>query len=167
MHTRTPRKFIGQTACKTSEYADLKNDDTITTTELDVQDRVDGNDQINTPLIELCNSDSIMDLCGIDNNVNIGSSLDAPSCNDDNLTDQKQQTNLLGHNLLSSKISMALKLKKKQMDPANNFQPDNSPFAKGLKQKSWIELFADLDPLANLEAFDLKINGNLKSSQQT
>ncbi|KAM7358287.1 islet cell autoantigen 1-like protein [Cochliomyia hominivorax] len=38
---------------------------------------------------------------------------------------------------------------------------------KNIKTCPWIELFAELDPLANLEIFDLKLNGNSKSFQQT
>lgn len=61
-----------------------------------------------------------------------------------------------------------INLKKKQVDTKTNISvSDNLNSTKSAKQKTWIELFADLDPLCNLEVFDLKINGNLKSSQQT
>lgn len=38
---------------------------------------------------------------------------------------------------------------------------------KNSKANPWMELFADLDPLANLDVFDLKLNENCKNFQQT
>lgn len=143
-----------------SDYADLNTEESIPK-KLDIQKGTNANEQNHTPLIELSNNDRLLDLCGIDNNFS------SQLCDDNKATDQKQ-INSLGQNARSSKISMAHKLKKKQVDTKTNISvSDNLNSTKSAKQKTWIELFADLDPLCNLEVFDLKINGNLKSSQQT
>lgn len=54
-------------------------------------------------------------------------------------------------------------------------EKENSHIASNDKKKTikttnknpWMELFADLDPLANLDVFDLKLNENSKNFQQT
>uniref|UniRef100_A0A1I8N3H6 AH domain-containing protein n=1 Tax=Musca domestica TaxID=7370 RepID=A0A1I8N3H6_MUSDO len=148
-----------QTLFFASDYADLNTEESIPK-KLDIQKGTNANEQNHTPLIELSN-DRLLDLCGIENNFS------SQLCDDNKATDQKQ-INSLGQNARSSKISMAHKLKKKQVDTKTNISvSDNLNSTKSAKQKTWIELFADLDPLCNLEVFDLKINGNLKSSQQT
>lgn len=44
---------------------------------------------------------------------------------------------------------------------------DKSRSNKNSKQSSWIELFAELDPLGNLEAFDMQLSSGRKNFQQT
>lgn len=56
---------------------------------------------------------------------------------------------------------------KDTLDSSQLSKNDKKLPLKNSKSNHWIELFAELDPLANLEAFDLKISGNNKNSQQT
>ena len=56
---------------------------------------------------------------------------------------------------------------KATLDSSQLSKNDKKLSLKNSKSNHWIELFAELDPLANLEAFDLKISGNNKNSQQT
>ncbi|KAL9910023.1 islet cell autoantigen 1-like protein [Glossina fuscipes fuscipes] len=49
--------------------------------------------------------------------------------------------------------------------PLNNAR--NEAKKKIKSNNPWIELFADLDPLLNLDAFDLKLSGNQENFQQT
>ncbi|KAH8398764.1 hypothetical protein KR222_002971 [Zaprionus bogoriensis] len=47
--------------------------------------------------------------------------------------------------------------------PAKPQQPSSS----GSSNNAWLELFADLDPLANPQAFDLKLSGGRRVAEQT
>lgn len=148
-----------------SEFADTNDEGIQKAT--NIQEAV--SDEIkNSPLIELCTTENIMDLCSIDENVTIDTVTHAynenSSCEQGNLLSK-----VLGNNSISSKISMAITTLKKPTDSITAANPHNGSAipAKATKPNSWMELFSELDPLANLEAFDLKLSGGSKSSQQT
>lgn len=56
---------------------------------------------------------------------------------------------------------------KSALDSSHIVKNEKKISLKNSKSNQWIELFVELDPLANLDAFDLKISGNNKNSQQT
>lgn len=45
-------------------------------------------------------------------------------------------------------------------------ESESEPVSKTTKSTNWMDLFAELDPLANPEAFDLKLSGGRLNAQQ-
>ncbi|XP_075160304.1 islet cell autoantigen 1-like protein [Haematobia irritans] len=82
-----------------------------------------------------------------------------------------QNTHLLSASIMDTNVSAERNLPKISKElknwKVNSSRGKTSCSTKNFSANPWIELFSELDPLANLEAFDLKLNGNGTSSEQT
>lgn len=133
----------------------------------------------NGSLVELCNiheNDDIMELYTKNNNDFINIIQENNSCDNGR---GPESTNILNSTrsevrppvqIAKDRASTTAKENLPQSTPLNLDKNDakrKSKNKKSSKSNPWIELFADLDPLANLEAFDLKLSGDRKNFQQT
>lgn len=120
----------------------------------------------NGSLVELCNiheNDDIMELYTKKDNDFINIIEQQNSCDSGRAA---ESTNVL--NLTHSEV-LPLQIQKDStaVNAKENDAKRKSKNKKISKSNPWIELFADLDPLVNLEAFDLKLSGDRKNFQQT
>uniref|UniRef100_A0A1I8QCU2 Islet cell autoantigen Ica1 C-terminal domain-containing protein n=3 Tax=Stomoxys calcitrans TaxID=35570 RepID=A0A1I8QCU2_STOCA len=156
-----------------NDQALLFASDYLDTTEKNLPDCQDkASDAVeNVPLIELSRDDDILDLCSKDDSIDVGTTLPKNGCNksqshgpDIFMFKPKEES------ILSSSSSTVLATPQSALETLvsrpNSCQQESSS-TKNSKQSRWMDLFSDLDPLANLDAFDLKLSGGCTSSQPT